>query len=271
MTKTKIAFTKMNGAGNDFVVIDDRKKMVGARGATVAKALCPRRFGVGSDGMILIRGSRKKNASFSMIFYNPDGSRASTCGNGARCAASFAYNHRIVEKNMTFETDAGLYKAVIADDRVILGMSDPAADPVKFDLYADQKVRQVHFVDTGVPHAVLIVDDIEAVDVAGLGRAIRMHKHFKPHGTNVNFVQVTDNAVHIRTFERGVEDETLACGTGAVASALCLAGAGMVESPVLLHAKGGNLEVEFTRLDGNYRSITLTGPAVSVFTGIAQV
>ncbi len=264
-----IPITKMNGAGNDFVIIDHRRLFIPPHlHAQFAQAVCRHRFSVGGDGLILIEES--ETADFSWRFYNSDGSIAEMCGNGARCVARYAYRHAIADKQMTFQTFAGIIEAEILGEQehVSIRMTDPydlmSKDPV---LLGDEKCT-VFSVNTGVPHAVVFVDS-DSTPVAEWGRTIRYHKQFEPEGTNVNFVRVTaDGDLHVRTYERGVEGETLACGTGAVAAALVAADKRLVSSPVYVMTGGGEqLVVQFSKVNSTITDVFLQGAARIVFEG----
>jgi diaminopimelate epimerase len=261
-----LKFTKMNGAGNDFVVLDnlDRRLQLGA--GEIAQ-LCDRHRGVGADGVLIVEPPAN-GADFRMRYYNADGGEAEMCGNGARCFARFASRITGRQGEISFETPAGIIRAACEGENVKLEMSEP------HDLVLDRDVQlatgnlTVHSVNTGVPHAVVFVNDITKVDVRGLGAALRYHADFAPKGTNVNFVQVGQPAI-VRTYERGVEDETLACGTGVVAAALILHAKHGAASPVSVKVRGGDtLRVSFEGDgDGAYRNVCLTGPADFVFDG----
>lgn len=264
-----IPITKMNGAGNDFVIIDHRGLFIPQHLHTqFAQAACRRSFAVGADGLILIEDS--KTADFSWRFYNSDGSIAEMCGNGARCAARYAYRHNIAGKQMTFQTVAGVIEAEILGEQehVSIRMTDPydlvRSDPV---LLGDEKTP-IYSINTGVPHAVVFVES-DNTPVVEWGRSVRYHQQFEPAGTNVNFVRVTaDGDLHVRTYERGVEGETLACGTGAVASALIAADKRLVSSPTYVTTGGGEqLVVQFKKVSGNITDVYLQGAARIVFEG----
>ena len=242
----KIPFMKMSGSGNDFILIDHRKPFLdqGLLKAFI-RSVCRRRVSVGADGLILIEQSEQ--ADFKWHFYNADGSEAEMCGNGGRCAARFASLKEIAGPSLTFETLAGILSAQVNGKRVKLEMTHP--HDIKLDESIPVEGQEVILsrINTGVPHTVFFPKDIEDVDVIRVGREIRFHPHFAPSGTNVNFVRVDDGSqLSLRTYERGVEDETLACGTGAVASALIAALKGWVNSPVTIRTRGGEtLQVYF--------------------------
>lgn len=249
--KTPLHFTKMSGTGNDFIIVDNRELRI-AKGemAGMAKRLCHRQFSVGADGMIFIENTA--GADFCWQFYNADGSEAEMCGNGARCAARYAFAKGIAKKkHMRFLTLAGLIEAeIVGQKNVKIRLTPPTNIVLGQSIEIDGEVREIHSINTGVPHAVHFVQDNTGTPVKKWGRLIRHHKLFEPAGTNVNFVQLPETELHVRTYERGVEDETLACGTGAVASALIAALHGHVTSPVTVHTTGGDeLRIHFTLLD----------------------
>jgi diaminopimelate epimerase len=266
----EIAFTKMNGAGNDFVVVDNRDGSLALDQATIAR-LCNRQRGIGSDGLLAVEPAQA-GATHRMRYYNADGGEAEMCGNGARCFARFA--SRLtgdVSDRLSFETIAGVISARLLGENVELAMSEPHSLAAPVDLTIDGTLTSFHFVNTGVPHAVLFVQNLASTDVIRLGSGIRHHAHFAPAGTNVNFVQIDPDAdsIAIRTFERGVEGETLACGTGVVAAALLHHLVSGATSPVSVRVQGGDtLQVGFTKTSANqFSEVTLTGPADFVFDG----
>jgi diaminopimelate epimerase len=248
-------------------MIDNRDGAVQLDQAAIAR-LCDRHRGIGGDGLLAVE-MPQNGADFRMRYYNADGGEAEMCGNGARCFARFAARLSGATESVSFETIAGVITARLLSDRVQLAMSEPTDLAVGTQLSVAGEGLVVHFVNTGVPHAVVLVDDLAAVDVVKLGAAIRWHEHFAPKGTNANFVQkLNAQNLAIRTYERGVEGETLACGTGVVASALIhhlLTGAA---SPVGVRVQGGDvLEVGFRREGDTFHEVTLTGPADFVFEG----
>ena len=267
-----LEFTKMDGAGNDFIIVDNRMRKVKLDRDQVAR-VCHRHHGVGADGLMMLVPSISGKADWAWDFYNSDGSRAEMCGNGARCFARFVQKLTGIDRNFTFETIAGIITASCQDDRVTVSLTKPK------DLRLDQQVllsvgaRVIHSVDTGVPHAILFVADADQVMVEQLGREIRHHPHFAPKGTNVNFVQrLGAGSIRVRTYERGVEGETLACGTGVTASALVAARLHNFDSPVQVQVHGGDrLEVSFKQDNGEFADVRLTGPANFVFEGKMQL
>ena len=260
-------FTKMNGAGNDFVMVDNRDGKTALTGPEIAQ-LCDRHRGVGADGLLAVEPAQN-GADFRMRYYNADGGEADMCGNGARCFARFAQKLSGQTGAISFETLAGVITAKFLGDLVQIQMSKPHSLRLGDKLHAGGEVLFVHSVNTGVPHAVVIVDDLENTDVGHLGRALRYHEHFAPKGTNANFVQQrAADTIAIRTYERGVEGETLACGTGMVACALIFHERTGAASPVKVEVRGGDtLLIGFTKTADGYANVTLTGPADFVFDG----
>jgi len=269
-----VDFVKMEGAGNDFIAIDGRSSPLPASdyGGFIARC-SDRKRGIGSDGMLVLLPAAQKGFDFVMRFFNPDGSEAEMCGNGARCIALFAYKAGASREKMRFNTAAGPVEAEITPSGVKLKMPPaPAIQDIRSLEAAGQKL-DVFFTTAGVPHAVTPVEDIENTDVKKLGSAIRHHERFRPAGTNANFiVREAANAIKLRTYERGVEDETLACGTGATASALAASRLYGMGSPVSVLTRGGDtLVIHFRRLpDGSYDDIYLEGPAKEVFSGTVE-
>ena len=282
----KIPFMKLSGAGNDFIVVDNRNRAVdpGKMSAFVA-SVCTRHLSVGADGLIFIEKAPK--AHFRWRFYNNDGGEADFCGNGARCVARFAYLKRIAPKKMRFEGRAGVVEAMVDGESVTVRVPDPTGLRLNIRLdipphrwrRADQAAQsqpshigmtlEGHAINTGVPHFVYFVHDTSTAEVIGLGRQIRHHPAFKPAGTNVDFVEVVDRStIRIRTYERGVEDETLACGSGAIASALVAAVVHKVESPVAVVPLSRRPMAVSFRMDGNrFADVALAGEARAVYEG----
>ena len=264
----KIAFWKMHGAGNDFILTDDRTLTFPARDQAWLARLADRRRGVGCEGIILIQPSSK--ADFRMRFFNPDGGEVEMCGNGARCVARLAADIGAAGPAMTIDTLAGILKAERVGERVRLGMTDPRDWRLGRTLAIHGDSLAYGFVNSGVPHVVVPVTHIESIDVARLGAAIRYHADFAPAGTNANFIEPTGpDSLRIRTYERGVEGETLACGTGIVAAALVAGRLGLVRPPVFVTTAGGDvLEVDYRGADDAIRHVTLLGPAEYAFEGV---
>lgn len=267
MTGEGIPFSKLNGSGNDFLLIDARDGALdGIDRPAFASKVCDRTRSVGADGLIVIEASR--SADFRWDFYNADGSRAEMCGNGGRCAARFAAARKIAGPEMAFETLAGTIRASVSGRRVKLQMTRPSGLAVDRSLSLGGESLVYSFLDTGVPHAVLFVPDVSRVDVAGIGRGIRRHEAFAPRGTNVNFAQGRDGELLVRTYERGVEGETLACGTGAVASAILAAVRGVASSPVTVRTSGGEiLKVYFDAGKEGFGEVYLEGDTSWTFDG----
>lgn len=264
----RLPFWKMQGSGNDFILIDHRNPWVPeAERAPLARRLCQPKFGVGADGLIFIEAS--PHAAFRWRFFNADGSEAEMCGNGGRCAARFAFLNHIAPATLTFETLAGIIQAEVKGRRVKLGLSEPRELRLNLTIPVAEQNWVGHFINTGVPHVVLLVEDLEAAPVAEVGRAIRYHELFQPAGTNVNFVRLSGpRELQIRTYERGVEAETLACGTGSVAAALIAARLQGLASPVTVRPRSGEtLTIYFNAAAPNLAPVFLEGDAVVVFQG----
>jgi diaminopimelate epimerase len=266
-----LTFTKMNGAGNDFVMLDNRDGKLALDKAQIAH-LCDRHRGVGADGVLLVEPAQN-GADFRMRYYNADGGEAEMCGNGARCFGRFAQRVSGQQGDISFETLAGVITAQFLGGNVRIQMSEPHSLRLNDGLESGGEVLTVHSINTGVPHAVVFVDELEDVDVRRFGAGLRYHPHFAPKGTNANFVQkVGPQSIAIRTYERGVEDETLACGTGMVACAIIFHELTGAASPVAVKVRGGEtLEIGFRQDGAVYREVTLTGPADFVFDGQAAV
>lgn len=263
-------FTKMSGAGNDFILADDRAgKLVGLSRLQVAK-LCHRQFGIGADGLMLLVPCLSGQADFAWRFFNNDGSDAEMCGNGARCFARFI--QRLTgwtPPSLTFETVAGVITAVFHGDLVTVNLTPPHRLKLCETVPTTGGTLEVSSLNTGVPHAVVFVPDADQALVQALGAELRYHAHFRPRGTNVNFAEVKGpNFIRVRTYERGVEGETLACGTGVSAAAMIAAKIHGFKSPVRVLVQGGDqLEVAFNETNGQFGDVKLTGPATFVFEG----
>ncbi len=268
-----LPFTKMNGAGNDFVLIDNRDRGLALTAVQIAR-LCDRHRGIGADGVLAVEPARH-GADFRFRYYNSDGGEVEMCGNGARCFARFASrllpDPRTV---LTFETIAGTLSAELRGEQVRIAMSDPTDLVLDSGVTVEGLPAPLHVINTGVPHTVAFVTDLDHLDVLRLGAALRRHPRFQPAGTNANFAKVLATGhLAIRTYERGVENETLACGTGMVAAALVHHLLHHAPSPVRVEVRGGDtLEVGFSkdRKDA-FREVTLTGPADFVFDGRIEV
>ncbi len=262
----------MNGAGNDFVLLDNRERKIQLSRDQIVR-LCHRQRGIGADGLLLLVPSTSGKADWAWEFYNSDGSVAEMCGNGARCFARFIQRQAGANGQTTFETGAGIITARFRGERVTVNFTPPKDLALDERISAAGQTLVVHSLNTGVPHAVLFVPDADKAMVQPLGSEIRHHPHFAPKGTNVNFVQVIGpNYIRVRTYERGVEGETLACGTGVTASALIAARLHRFTSPVLVRVQGEDmLEVGFKATDSGFEDVTLTGPAQFVFDGHIEI
>jgi diaminopimelate epimerase len=259
----------MVATGNDFIVIDGRDSSFGVRGSELAKKLCGRKYGVGADGLLVMEPSEK--ADLKMRIFNPDGSEAEMCGNGSRCVALYANMKKMAPAKMKIETLAGILDAEVHGSSVKVKLTDPKDIQWNLCLMINECPYKVNVTDTGVPHVIHFVKDIENINVKDLGSKMRYHAEFSPAGANVDFVSIADranNRIQVRTYERGVEDETLACGTGAVASAIIAAEAEKLSSPVEVRTKGNeSLRVHFNVKDGKFRDVYLEGTAKLVFQG----
>ncbi len=263
----KIRFQKYSGAGNDFIFIDNRNDLfAGVDLPEFVRKACGRQMSVGADGFVLIENC--ESADFKWRFYNSDGSLAEMCGNAARCAAQFAYTHGLAEKKMSFLTDAGLISAEITDQGAKVGTTPPKDERMNYTITPLGVTTQAHSLNTGVPHVVIQVDDIENTKVLEQGRAVRYLEDYSPAGTNVNFVEYKDpSSITVRTYERGVEDETLACGTGCIASAIVMSKLTDVKSPVSVHTRGGIILTIYFKNDGNkIFDVFLEGEARLIYT-----
>ncbi len=269
-------FAKLQGSGNDFILIDNRdlrvyeklKELRISEKEFVVK-VCEHHRGVGADGLILIENPEDPENDFKWKFYNADGSEAEMCGNGSRCAVRFCYDLGIVGEDVKFETLAGVIEAkVLNGGRRVRVRLTPPSEPVEKTLPINGEEVKGVFINTGVPHFVVPTKNLHKIDVKRLGRAIRLHEEFKPKGTNVNFIEVIGkNAIEIRTYERGVEAETLACGTGATAGAIVAYLKGLVsQKPVEVYTKGGEiLKIDFRE---DLREVFLEGTVYKVYEGI---
>lgn len=272
----------MSGAGNDFVVISKAKnKNISLTPVQISK-LCSRRTGIGADGVIFI--SNSKDNDFTMEYFNADGSTGSLCGNGARCAIKFASDLNLLKNGKAlFNSKSETYSGEVLNSGLVrFDLKPPSKVKVNFRIKASNQLIKSHFVNTGSPHVVIEIEDvlahpkdinsryrnIENFPVVPIGKEIRYHKDFTPEGTNVNFIQIKNGAVFVRTYERGVEDETLACGTGSVASAVIVNSIKGLESPIKIKTWGGDeLIVTFQKIGSRYENISLTGPVKTIFTG----
>lgn len=267
-----LQFTKMHGAANDFVMLDDRDKKVPWQDYVLMSLLATRRTGVGSEGIILIQKS--KRADFRMRFLNPDGTEVDMCGNGARCAAWFAHKIGAAPRSMTMETSCGLLDAEILDDcNVKVWMPEPTARSYGIKIMVDGREIVGDYINTGVPHFVVHTESPEAVDIDALGRAIRLHPTFEPEGVNVDFVALRDaSRLSMRTYERGVEAESGACGTGAVAAAVTSVEAHSGTLPIAVRTSGGFiLNIDADWRNNHCTGITMTGPVREVYQGTIEL
>ena len=252
-----LAFNKYQGAGNDFIIIDNRNDVFNPENSKLISNLCDRRFGIGADGLILM--NRIPGYDFEMVYFNSDGYVGTMCGNGGRCSADFAIRSGISEKKLRFKAADGVHEAVSEEGLIRLKMNDVK----KIDSVAGN-----YFINTGSPHYVLFTSGLNNLDVYNEGKKIRWSADFQPGGTNVNFVECENDGIYVRTFERGVEDETLSCGTGVTASAIASVLSGhFVSGPVNVRTKGGNLRVELDIKADQITDLWLCGPATFVFEG----
>lgn len=249
-------FSKYQGTGNDFIIIDNRDLNFDKDNLETIRFLCGRKFGIGSDGLILIE--HHTTLDFNMVFYNPDGSQ-SFCGNGSRCAVSFAQKLGMITDFTKFNSTDGYHEASIKDRIVSLKMHDVENIEVEQDY---------HYMNTGSPHYNIFCDDVDSIDLVEKGREVRYNNRFKDIGTNVNFIEVLEDSIKVRTYERGVEDETLSCGTGVTACALSYAITKELEKGTVdVKAKGGDLQVSFVKNSSGFENVWLTGAATFVFKG----
>lgn len=272
----ELEFYKLSGAGNDFIVIDNMDMKVPEEGRnSLLQGWCRRGLSIGADGALLVEpADESSDADFRMRYYNADGSEAETCGNGSRCIARFAFTQGIAPRHMTFQTLAGDYRAdVLENNEVRVQMSNAFDLREGIAIADDQLNAQVDFINTGVPHVVYFADDLENAPVVPAGRMLRYHGEFAPAGTNANFVRVTgDDSLDVRTYERGVEDETLACGTGCIASSIQAVRKGLVKCPVKVTTAGKEtLTIDFKLSDTGATDVTLQGSAHIVYRGYVAV
>ncbi len=278
----KIYFTKMSGAGNDFIVIDEREYPGISLTPEFISKLCDRRNGIGADGIINI--ADLPDYDFRMDYYNADGTSKTLCGNGARCAIKYAqFSNRLRNGKASFVANDNIYSGEMLEaEKVKFNLNEP--ENIKSNLKVDAAGQNInyHFVDTGSPHVIIKIGDIlkeasnednfytdiNEIPVFDIGKEIRYHSNFSPAGTNVNFIKINNSTIKIRTYERGVEDETLACGTGSAASAVAASLFENVKPPVLLLTRGGDeLIVDFNLKNNHIENLSLTGPAKIIYTG----
>ena len=268
----KISFSKMVASGNDFILVDQRGRVSLQKLGSLAMQICDRKLGAGADGLLILEKSVK--ADVKMRIFNPDGSEPQMCGNGVRCVALYSVNHRR-NKQIRIETRAGIIKAKVNQNDAKVRMTLPKNLKLAIPLIISKQKIKVNFINTGVPHAVIFVEGLDKINVVNIGRQIRFHKKFLPEGANVDFVQIIDdNNIKLRTYERGVEDETLACGTGAVAAALIEARRQrlVLSCRINVHTKSGEvLKVEFSRINSKFNDVWLEGKASLVYEGIYNI
>jgi diaminopimelate epimerase len=261
LTMTTIVFNKYQGAGNDFIIIDNRKDIFNPDNSNLINKLCDRRFGIGADGLILVSGSLQYD--FEMKYFNSDGFEGTMCGNGGRCSSDFAIRAGIAGKKLTFRAIDGVHKATSEEGIIRLQMND-VKEP--------RLINGNYFINTGSPHCVIFHKDINKLDVNAEGKIVRWSEDFAPEGTNVNFVEIVKKGIYVRTFERGVEEETLSCGTGVTASAIASVLSGQIDTkPVNVKTKGGELSVSFNIVGKSITDVWLSGPATFVFEGKIEV
>jgi diaminopimelate epimerase len=260
-----VNFSKYEGTGNDFIIIDNRNKMFDDKNFSLIQKLCHRRFGIGADGLLLLNASEKYN--YNMQYFNADGNPGSMCGNGGRCLVAFAKRLGLINEGAIFDAIDGIHFSRIEK-----------YDEKNFNATVNLKMNNVKniesgndysFLNTGSPHYVKFRDDLDKVDIIAEGRKIRYSDRFRDDGTNVNFISIKNKHIYIRTYERGVEDETLSCGTGAVAAVLAAADRGLLneKNKASLITKGGNLSVSFEKTTDGFENIFLLGAATFVFDG----
>ena len=267
-----ISFTKMSGAGNDFILIDGGDNPEFLPSEKMIQKLCDRHNGIGADGLILISSSEQYD--FIMNYYNADGSTGSLCGNGARCAIKFASDtKRIKDKSAKFLSNNLEYSGEILEDGTIrFNLNPPYELRKNIQLKAAEKDITAHFINTGSPHVVIMVEDLDKIPVETIGKEIRYLTEFAPGGTNVNFVKIVNKEIHIRTYERGVEGETLACGTGSVAAAIiCYITDGIKPPVTILPGSKDKLFVNFNVRNDEFSNVSLTGPVTEVYKGQFEI
>lgn len=271
---TEIKFTKMVASGNDFVVVENELAAPSLKPQALVKNICDRKFGIGADGILLL--GRSRSADVKMRIFNADGSQAKMCGNGARCAAFFVMARGgKQDARIKIETKAGIIDSEIAGDKIKVRLTDPRGIKLGMPIKMNNRFLKVNFINTGVPHAVIFVEGLNKIDIVNLGRDIRHHSKFAPAGTNVDFVEVLSNdSIKLRTYERGVEDETLACGTGSAAAALitdCLLPISGWRK-INVHTEGKEvLKVYFKKTGNRYKEVWLEGKVRIVYKGVYYV
>ncbi len=262
----RIGFYKMTGGGNDFILIDNREGEINVDAFRYSiPQICRRKYSVGADGVIVIENSDR--AHFCWQFFNADGSQAEMCGNGGRCVAWLAHLLGIAPPDLTFETAVGIIKAEVKGKEVKLALPPPSDIKLGLSLRVGEEDLSIDFINTGVPHVVIFVQDLEEVDVLNVGRGVRYHQAFQPAGTNVDFIRVDGGKIKIRTYERGVEDETLACGTGAVAAAIAAHLREKVTSPTRVIPRSGEVLTIYYDEGEDLGQVYLEGEVKVVYQG----
>lgn len=258
----ELTFFKYHGTGNDFIIIDNRQSVFPRNNYQLIQKLCHRNFGIGADGLMLLETSKEND--FKMIYFNADGHEGTMCGNGGRCIVAFAHSLNIFDKETIFEATDGIHHALINKQNVSLGMKD---------VTNIQDHKDYVFLDTGSPHHVEFTEDLSKTDIYNKGKEIRYGAPYHEEGTNVNFVEkISDDTFEVRTYERGVENETLSCGTGVTAVALATHFLSLSDKKrIHLRTLGGDLSVEFEKGDNGYHNIYLSGPATFVFKGVISI
>lgn len=253
----KLEFSKYQGTGNDFILIDNRDNIFKASEENI-KGLCNRHTGIGADGLIILKNGYE--CEFAMNYYNADGNEGSMCGNGGRCFASYLKEKGFIENYVTFEAIDGTHYALIKNNNEI----ELELNNVFFFKLIDNN----YYLDTGSPHYIIFTEDIENTDVFSKGRSLRYKRQLFPKGSNIDFVEIQHNSIYVRTYERGVENETLSCGTGVTASAIATyLKTNKIQTHWKVKTKGGELLVNFDEEDNKFKNIKLTGPAINVFNG----
>ncbi|WNM19036.1 diaminopimelate epimerase [Flavobacterium capsici] len=259
----QLQFYKYQGTGNDFVMIDNRQLFFPKDDIKLIEKLCDRRFGIGADGLILLENDAETD--FKMVYYNSDGNQSSMCGNGGRCIVAFAKQLGLIKNQTTFMAIDGLHHAII-DEKQIVSLQMKDVNEVKIE-------SDYIFLNTGSPHHVALVDDLKNFDVKNSGAKIRYSNLYGKEGSNVNFVyQISDNHFAVRTYERGVEDETFSCGTGVTAVAIAMNAISKTNSNEIdLDVEGGKLKVSFSKENSSFKNVHLIGPATFVFEGFIEI
>lgn len=267
----KISFSKYSGCGNDFILIDNRSCNFPIGDELLIQDLCRRSLGIGADGLILLEESTK--ADYRMRIFNADGGEAEMCGNGLRCFGMFINELGIPGSHFDVEVTEKIYPVSTEANRVSVAMVPPSQMEWEVDVTVDDKLLRIDFLDTGVPHVVQFVEDIEIINLETLGPSLRYHQRFAPKGTNVDFASLSSqNIIYMRTYERGVEGETLACGTGAAAVAIAAARKYGLKSPITVKTRSGEcLDFDLKIKDDQIESIVMMGPANQIYSGIVEV